>query len=144
MGEQQQERSQESLRHEYSEVVQNVRHYGNLRFAILSIFFAVMAGVGFVAFGEGQFDAHAAKTARIAGFFVAGVFWLWEERVSMFYAHYTKVAVDLERHLGYTQYTTRPPPPRYLLEGNIAIPRLFFLVLMLFWVYAVFAVPLDR
>jgi len=141
VSEQRQERSEESLRHEYAEVAQNVRHYGNLRFAVLSIFFAVMAGVGFVAFGEGQFNEHAAKVARVGGFFVAAVFWLWEERVSQNFAHYAKVAVELERHLRYTQYTTRPPPSRIFLEGNIAIPRLFFLLLALLWLYAVFAVP---
>ena len=51
MGEQNQQRSEESLRHEYTEVVQNVRHYRNLRFVISSLLFAVMAGVGIVAFG---------------------------------------------------------------------------------------------
>jgi len=34
MSEQQQKRSEESLRHEYSEVAQNVRHYSNLRLVI--------------------------------------------------------------------------------------------------------------
>lgn len=52
MGDQRQVRSEESLRHEYSEVVQNFRHYSNLRFAIFTIFFAVIGGVGFVAFGQ--------------------------------------------------------------------------------------------
>jgi len=143
MSEQQQGRSEESLRHEYAEVTQNVRHYGNLRFAVLSIFFAVMAGVGFVAFGEGQFDVHAAKVARVGGIFVAAVFWLWEERISQNFAHYTRVAVELEHHLGYAQYTTRPPRSRIVLEGNVAIPRLFFFLLALLWLYAIFAVPLG-
>jgi len=34
------------LRHEYTEVVQNMRHCSNLRFAIFTIFFAVMGAVG--------------------------------------------------------------------------------------------------
>lgn len=42
MIEQQQGRSEESLRHEYTEVVQNVRHYSNLRFVIVSLLFAVI------------------------------------------------------------------------------------------------------
>ena len=143
MSEQQQGRIEESLRHEYTEVVQNIRHYSNLRFAILTIFFAVMAGVGFVAFGKGQFDAHAAKIARVAGFFVTAVFWLWLERVAQHFAHYIKVAAELERHLGYTQFSTRPPAQHFYLEGNIGIPRLFFVPLVVLWVYAAFTVPLG-
>lgn len=44
MSGQPQGRSEESLRHEYTEVVQNVRHYSNLRFAVFTIFFAVPLG----------------------------------------------------------------------------------------------------
>lgn len=75
MGERNQPRSEESLRHEYTEVVQNIRHYSNLRFAVFSIFFAVLGGVGIVAFGKGQFDEHAAVVARIGGFPVIALFW---------------------------------------------------------------------
>lgn len=41
MSEKQQERSEESLRHEYTEVALNARHYSNLRFAVYTILFAV-------------------------------------------------------------------------------------------------------
>jgi hypothetical protein len=75
MSEQNQLRSEESLRHEYTEVGLNARHYSNLRFAVFTILFAVMGGVGFVAFGKGQFDAYTAQVARIAGFSVIGIFW---------------------------------------------------------------------
>ena len=143
MSEQQQERSLEGLRHEYTEVAQNIRHHSNLRFAVFSIFFAVMAGVGIVAFGTEQFDAHAAMVASIAGFPVIAIFWVYEERVSRFFDHYTRVAIELERSLGYTQYTTRPAMPRYLPETRVVV-RIFFFLLTLLWLYAAFAVPLDR
>ena len=142
MGEQQQGRSEESLRHEYTEVVYNVRHYSNLRFAVFSIFFAVMAGVGIVAFGKGQFDAHAALMARFSGMLIIMIFWMYEERCSQFFDHYTKVAAELERSLGYTQYITRPRPMRFVLEAKM-VNRVFFLLLALLWLYAVFAVPLG-
>lgn len=142
MTEQQQERSVESLRHEYTEIVQNIRHYSNLRFAIFPIFFAVMGGVGIVAFGKGQFDAHAAAVARIGGFSVIAIFWLYEERTSRFFDHYNRMAVDLERALGYTQYTTRPVATGYIPKAKV-LNRVFFFVLTLLWVYAVFAVPVG-
>lgn len=80
MNENNQQRSEESLRHEYSEVAQNIRHYSNIRFAIFTIFFAVIGGIGFVAFGKDQFDTHAALLARIAAIPVIALFWMYEER----------------------------------------------------------------
>jgi len=52
MSEERQARSEESLRHEYTEVLQLIRHYSNLRFAIYTILFAAVGGLGFVAFGK--------------------------------------------------------------------------------------------
>jgi hypothetical protein len=141
MSEQNQSRSEESLRHEYTEVVQNIRHYSNLRFAIFTIFIAVMGGVGFVAFGKGQFETHAALVARIAGVPVIALFWLYQERTGYRYNHAHSVAVNLERALNYTELTsvsTQFPP------GPSLISRLFFFLLTLAWSYAAFAVPLDH
>jgi hypothetical protein len=41
----------ENLRHEYSEVNNNLRHYSALRFAIFGVYFAVVGGVSSIAFG---------------------------------------------------------------------------------------------
>ncbi|MBI2295852.1 MAG: hypothetical protein HYU76_07445 [Betaproteobacteria bacterium] len=140
MGEQQ-ARSEESLRHEYTEVVQNIRHYSNLRFAVFTIFFAVMGGVGYVAFGKGQFSDQAAAVARIAGFPVMAIFWLYEERAGHLLDHFMRVAIELEHALGYTQYKTWPAARRHIPELPV-VTRLFFFLLTLLWLYAVFAVPL--
>lgn len=142
MSEQQHNRSEESLRHEYAEVAQNVRHYRNLRFVIVSLLFAVMAGVGIVAFGKGQFDQHAAMVARIAGILVIFIFWQLEERAFVFYDHCLKIAAELERLLGYKQYSTRPVTRLYLPRAYI-VQRVFYLLLTLLWLYAAFAVPLG-
>lgn len=143
MSESGQERSEESLRHEYSEVISQVRHISNLRFAVFSIFLALMAGVGFVAFGKDQFDAHAATVARFAGFLVTAIFWVWQENISRFWDHSVKVAIALERSLGYTLFTSVVAMPRSLPVTKVVV-RVFFFLLTLLWVYAVFAVPLDR
>ena len=136
------ERSQESLRHEYTEVVQNVRHYSSLRLVIFSILFAVMAGVGIVAFGKGQFDQHAAIVARLAGILVIFIFWQLEERAFRFNDHCTKIAAELERLLGYRQYSSRPVS-RSFLPRRYIVQRVFYLLLTMMWLYAAFAVPLG-
>lgn len=142
MNESLQQRSEESLRHEYTETVQNVGHYSNLRFVIFSILFAVMAGVGIVAFGKGQFDQHAAIVARIAGFLVIFMFWQLEESSFFFYDHCRKNATELERLLGYSQYSTIPVSRSYLPRAYI-VKRVFYFLLTLLWLYAAFAVPLG-
>ncbi len=142
MSEQQRQRSEESLRHEYTEVVQNVRHYSNLRLVIFSILFAVIAGVGIVAFGKGQFDQHAAIVARLAGILVIFIFWQLEEGAFRFYDHCTKIAAELERLLGYRQYSSRPVS-RSFLPRRYVVQRVFYLLLTMMWLYAAFAVPLG-
>lgn len=142
MSEKNQRRSDESLRHEYTEVVQSIRHYSNLRFAIFTIFFAVMGGVGFVGFGQEQFSAQAALVARIAGFAVAVVFWLYQERTARMWEHCRLLAVSLERELDYKQFSTRPDFRG--IPTAIVLNRFVFVLFSLLWAYAVLAVPLDR
>jgi hypothetical protein len=140
MSEQQQARSEESLQHEYSEITLYNRHHTNLRFIVFSIFFAVMGGVGFVAFSKGQFHANAAVMGRIAGVLVIALFWLYIERLSELVNYYTALRAELERKL---RYTTR-------FSGKGLFPRMqttwrvFFLLVTLLWLYGAFAVPLDR
>lgn len=142
MSEQQQDRSPESLRHEYTEAVQTVRHYGNLRLALFSIFFAVIGGAGLVAFGKGQFDGQAALVARIAGFVVIAIFWMYIERLGQLFDHFTRMVVELERSLGYRQWTARPASKLPVLRAHIMF-HLFFCLLTVLWLYAVFSVPLG-
>lgn len=142
MSEERQERSEESLRHEYTEVLLNVRHYSNLQFAIFTIFFAVMGGVGYVALLGDSFGTHAALVARIAGLPVVILFWLFEERARMRNDHFQRVAVKLERALGYTQYTSLPSARRFPPRASW-VNRIFFLLLVLLWLYVLFALPVK-
>lgn len=102
----------------------------------------MIGGVGLVAFGKGQFDVQAAMVARIAGFVVIAIFWMYIERLGQLYGHFTSMAVELERSLGYTQWTTRPASKLPVLLTGVMF-RLFFCLLTVLWVYAVFAVPLG-
>ena len=135
------ERSAESLRHEYTDITLNIRHYSNLRFAIFSIFFAVSGGLGFVAFGRDQFDPQTALVARLSGLLVIVIFWMYEERCSQFFDYYVKSAAELESSLHYRQYLKKPPPARFVLEAK-QVFRVFFFVMALLWLYASVAVAL--
>jgi len=138
---QQQGRSEESLRHEYTEAALNIRHLMNLRFTAFSIFIAIMAGVGLVAFGKGQFGEYAAMVAKIAGVLVIAIFWLHEERLTELYEHFVRMTIEVEDVLGYKQWKARPIGRGHFPNRTI-IMRLFFSVLALLWLYGIFAVPL--
>jgi hypothetical protein len=140
MSEQQQGRSEESLRHEYSEVTLYNRHHTNLRFVVFSIFFAVIGGVGFVAFGKGQFDANATLMARIAGILVIAIFWLYNERLSELVDYYSGLRADLERALG---YSSRQAGRVGHFPRMIVTWRVFYVLVTLLWLYGAFAVPLG-
>ena len=139
MSEKQAARSQESLRHEYTEVALYFRHCTSLRFVVFSIFFAVMGGVGFVAYSEGQFHAHAAIMGRISGVLVIALFWLYIERLSYQVNYYTGLRAELERTLGYaSRQAGQGVFPRMQTTW-----RIFFVLVTLLWLYGALAVPLG-
>ena len=140
MPEEQAARSEASLQHEYTECALYNRHHTNLRFVAFSIFFAVMGGVGFVAFSKGQFHANAAVMGRIAGILVIALFWLYIERLSELVNYYTSLRVELERTLGYAKrHAGRGIFPRMQTTW-----RVFFALVALLWLYGAFAVPLEH
>ena len=141
MSEVQRERSEESLRHEFTEATLYNRHHTNLRFVVFSIFFAVIGGVGFVAFGKGQFHGSAAFMARIAGVLVIAIFWLYNERLSELVDYYSQLRSSLERALG---YSSRQPGGTGYFPRMIVIWRVFYVLVTMLWLYGSFAVPLDR
>jgi len=140
MSEGRQLQSEESLRHEYSEVIHVICHYSNLRFAIFTILFAAVGGLGFVAFGRDQFDAHTAILARIAGLPVIALFWWYEGRTAEAFEISFHRAIELEHLLSYAQFTRRPDHLPYL-PGHRTVGRIFFVLFTLLWVYGVFVVP---
>jgi hypothetical protein len=134
MDDSKQQRSFESLKNEYTEANQNFRHFSALRFAVFSVFFAVEAGIAAVAFSNGQFVPNAVIFAKVGGLLVTLVFWSYQERIVRLIAHFMKVAAELEQQLGYTQISTRPPAKVPFLDIN-TITRLFFPLLIVFWIY---------
>ena len=140
MSEQQSVRSEESLRHEYNEVAQFFRHMTSMRFFAFSIFFPIMGGLGFVAFGKEQFDGVAALMARIAGVLVIAIFCLYNERLSEQVDHYSWLRSELESKLG---YATKKPGGIGRLPRMIVIWRIFYVLIATLWVLGSFAVPLG-
>lgn len=129
-----------SLEHEYTEVNANIRHYSNLRFAIFTVYFAILGGLIVIAFNlipslEGD-QTIRQLWARAGGTLVTFFFLILERNCETYLQAYVDEALELEKYLGYNQMTERERrknsgflkiiPARY---ATIAI----YILLLVFW-----------
>jgi len=128
----------EKLKHEYSEVNNNLRHYSALRFAILSVYFAVIGGISSVAFGLVEVKtANAidiAWWAKIGGLLVTLVFASFEFLCDHNLRHLKNVAKELEKPLRYTQFTTRRS---FFSFRAIYFTTVLYVALLAFWIFTI-------
>ena len=113
----------ENYRHEYGEICQFLRHYSNLRFAILTVFFAIIAGLALVSF-KIDFSPQPKfliPIAKIAGFLMTIIFWIFVERTITFAKHYEHRANELEKKLEYQIITFKPKPSFRIISVSFAI-----------------------
>ena len=119
-------------RDEYKDLSDNMRHYGNMRFAQLTLFGALTAGLLTVVFTTDPRPSDLVRRLlKACGVVTAVVFWVMEERAGDYWHHYRRRAVKLEEQLGYQQYTTRPT--RWLANATNAV-RMLYAFIFLFWV----------
>lgn len=125
--------AQNLLRHEYSEVNQNFRHYSALRFAILTVYFAGTGLLLSVAFGTPSTPTEQLRFgAKVGGLIITAVFFVFEHILNEYLRHFAKVAIELEKLLGYRQFSSRPA---FRIQTRHATYSLYAL-LTLFWLYA--------
>ncbi|MEJ5240079.1 MAG: hypothetical protein WHS87_02665 [Anaerolineales bacterium] len=120
------------LRYEYAEVNQNFRHYSSLRFAILSVFFAIVGLLFSIAFGPINSTTYFSMLAKFGGLLITVVFFIFEHILNEYLRHFAKVAMELEELLGYRQFKSRP---QFRVQTRHATYGLYIL-LLIFWVYA--------
>ena len=130
------EKEIEALKHEYTEVQNNLRYYGSLRFAVMTVYFAIIVGISAVAFGGVKVEVpepfNAYLMARVGGLIITLFFILYEYRLEILSKQKLKVAKALEAKLHYSQLSTRP---EYIRTSWITLALYF--VLLIFWVVAI-------
>lgn len=116
---------------EYADLSQNMRHYGNVRFAQLTLFSAITAGLAKVALeNAAQWPQSLRITLCVAGILVALSFWTMEERAADYWHHFRRRADKLETTvLQYQQYSTKKG--KILSATNAA--RFLFLLAVAAW-----------
>lgn len=116
---------------EYKDLSDNMRNYVNVRFAQLTLFVAITAALVTIAFtSEPPVSDSMRFVLKIGGVITTVVFAIMEERAADYWHHYRRRAVELERELGYKQYSTRPA--RRIMSATNAV-RVFYICVFLFW-----------
>jgi hypothetical protein len=119
---------------EYLEVGQNMRQFGNIRFAQITLFVGMNAGI---LAGLSQSGAGLSDTTRIflkiGAIIVTILFWILDQRAMDYWHHFRRRSIELEKVLGFEQYTKAPVTN--VLNATNAI-RVLYLVLLVFWITA--------
>jgi len=119
---------------EYKDLSSNMRQYANMRFAQLTLFIAMTAGLLNLLFGSNHTTSDPLRDVlKGIGILITVVFWIMEERAVGYWNHFRHRAVELERELGFRQYSTRPE--RTLIRSSNAA-RLLYGAIMAFWLTA--------
>jgi|GEM_PF-2850482 len=124
----------EDRRAEYLDAGQHMRAYATLRFAQLTLFIAVSAGILSALVTK---DTLAPKTIlKIGGLIVALIFFIFEERSTGFWGHYKDRAKELEEVMHCSQY--KRDVKHWMPISATWAARLLFLAAALFWAVSLY------
>jgi len=124
----------EDRRAEYLDAGEHMRAYANLRFAQLTLFLAISAGILSALVTK---DSLAPRmTLKVGGLVVALVFFILEERSTGFWKHYKDRAKELEVVMQCWQY--RPDVKQWMPVSATWATRLLFLAAALFWIVSLY------
>jgi hypothetical protein len=120
---------------EYKIASENIRWYSNIRFAQLTLFFALTAGLYSATFSSSATISHFIIAGfKAGGFLSALAFAYLEKRADDYWLHFMDRACFLEKELGYKQYSSRPArsfPTSTVIMIMYAVVGLFWLATIL-------------
>jgi hypothetical protein len=94
---------------EYKEINEHHRHYGNLRFAQMTLFSVLTGGLVTMFLGQNSLSPFAKTIIKIAGIWLTLMFWLMDFRVISYILAERKRAMEIENMLGYRHQTNTYP-----------------------------------
>ena len=131
----------DGYKQEYTEVCANNRHYSNLRFAIFTACFLIFGGLVSLIYGDKtNFESNPSMKLQLkmGGLLVSIIFFIFEWYCSGYLLRFIERAKELEKKLGYKQFTNREEyswhPARFLANCPIVI----YASLIIFWIFQVF------
>lgn len=123
---------------EYSEIMEYMRFYGNVRFATLTVFAALTGGIlTFIFKGDSNLTPLLQFVFKIIGIFGTCTFWVAEVSAVILWLHFTVRAVALEKRLSYQIFSTMRGAPRFwFMPTTYSVSFLYFSVLV-FWLLSI-------
>ena len=125
---------------EYLDLSANMRHYGNMRFAQLTIFIAITAALLRFLFGSNSsLPCTTKQLLTWGGLVITVTFLIMEITCTYLWTRFAKRAAELETKLGYRQYSTLPGAPNFrTIRPSTWAIGFFFLFALTFWLVAIF------
>ncbi|MGB5101204.1 MAG: hypothetical protein WBN94_11485 [Methanothrix sp.] len=125
---------------EYEDVSNNLRHYGNLQFSQLTVFVVINIAMINLAFGDTKSTQSLKVALAIIGLSLSILFLVMTTRITAHWSTYSKRAIELEKVLGYKQYTNRPQSK--LFSNRNAVAGVYLLLAAL-WTLSIILNLLD-
>jgi hypothetical protein len=125
----------ELKRDELQEIGLQIRHYSNLRFAVLTVLFAFLGGAVTISTNLQQqsINEFYVTSVKVAGLLGTLVFWYFELRLAGFLEKYETRADEIEKQLKYQVYSGRL---KVRIKTTWIMGSLYFAVL-LFWILSI-------
>ena len=130
--------NEEKQLNEFNEISDSIRHYSNLRFAVLTLFFAFAgAGISFLYGEHPPKQSFAIIGTQLAGIVGSLILWFFEYRIQDEFLHLERRAATVEKELGYDVYRRRT---RFRIR-MFWLTSIFFGGVILFWCISFFQPP---
>lgn len=127
------------MKDEYIDLSNNLRHWNTLRFAELTIFIALAGGLLNVLYiGKADQIAEVSLLLKAAGILVSALFFLLHERTMAWWQAFRRRAIEVEKELGFRQYTDTPKASVFTSTNAV---RAFYLVILGYWIASIFWRP---
>lgn len=112
-------------RFELTELGLNIRHWENLRWISMTVFMAIMGGLGAAILGAGgvQIPKSFTTISKYAGLLLTVIFWVQDERIVAYWRNYRERAKTIEASIGYQIFSTSPK--RGLVSAGVAVRALY-------------------
>ncbi len=125
--------SNKNLKEEYTDLSTNLRHYGNIRFAGLTIFLAVTAALVNFIFST-DLSVFAKTVFKFCGICLTLLFFFVDISDMYLWTRFMRRAAKLEKSLSFKQYSSLPGAPEFkkFRPATLAIWG-FYVLILLFW-----------
>ncbi|MBC8504228.1 MAG: hypothetical protein H8D34_05185 [Chloroflexi bacterium] len=119
---------------EYLDLCETMRHFGNIRFAQMTLYLAITAGIVTTLFQSDTISHLARISLKIGGIIVTILFWLMDARAMDYWNHFRRRAIQLEKTLNFEQWS-KSPADKFFSTTNIL--KILYILILAFWIITI-------